>query len=94
MTREECMIFLRQVKHVLLRSKSWELTHELIEQSIDMAIEALKTYKTGTWIQQGEPDSDNNLYFVCSNCGAGDMHAVGQNVPYCWQCGARMENKI
>lgn len=37
------------------------------------------------------PDEDNNLQFMCDNCGAGDVHAAGVTVPYCWKCGARME---
>ena len=37
------------------------------------------------------PDEDNNLQFMCDNCGAGDVHAAGVTVPYCWKCGARMD---
>lgn len=37
------------------------------------------------------PDEDNNLQFMCDNCGAGDVHAANVTVPYCWKCGARMD---
>ena len=37
------------------------------------------------------PDEDNNIQFMCDNCGAGDVHAAGVTVPYCWKCGARMD---
>lgn len=37
------------------------------------------------------PNEDNNIQFMCDNCGAGDVHAVGVTVPYCWRCGARMD---
>lgn len=47
----------------------------------------------GKWIPKGEIDVDNNRYFVCSNCQHGDTHAVGVEVPFCWYCGAKMEEE-
>lgn len=44
----------------------------------------------GEWIPIGEVDKDNNQQVECSHCHAGDLHAVGVEVPYCWRCGARM----
>jgi len=44
----------------------------------------------GEWIPIGEVDKDNNQRVECSHCHAGDLHAVGVEVPYCWRCGARM----
>ena len=43
------------------------------------------------WKFVSGPDEDNNLQAMCSNCGAGDLHAVEVTVPYCWRCGARMD---
>ena len=43
------------------------------------------------WKFVSGPDEDNNLQVMCSNCGAGDLHAVEVTVPYCWRCGARMD---
>lgn len=43
------------------------------------------------WKFVSGPDEDNNLQVMCSNCGAGDLHAVEATVPYCWRCGARMD---
>lgn len=43
------------------------------------------------WKFVAGPNEDNNIQFMCDNCGAGDVHAVGVTVPYCWRCGARMD---
>ena len=43
------------------------------------------------WIRIGDYDCDNNAPFECSNCHAGDTHAKGVRVPYCWKCGAKMK---
>lgn len=43
MTKEEAIVFLRQVQQIMLESNSWlESTHEPIKEAFDMAIEALK----------------------------------------------------
>lgn len=47
----------------------------------------------GKWLQNGEPDSHGNAQYECSNCHAGDEHAVSVEVPYCWKCGARMDGE-
>lgn len=43
------------------------------------------------WKFVAGPNEDNNLQFMCDNCGAGDVHATNATVPYCWRCGARMD---
>lgn len=45
------------------------------------------------WKFVAGPDEDNNLQFMCDNCGAGDVHAADVTVPYCWRCGARMDGE-
>jgi hypothetical protein len=47
----------------------------------------------GKWIEEELPNADNNIYCTCSVCGAGDLHAVGMEVPHCWKCGAKMDLK-
>ena len=46
-----------------------------------------------SWEQTTLYDDDNNALFICTNCGAGDKHAKGVIVPYCWNCGAKMGKK-
>ena len=46
--------------------------------------------KVGRWIVEDDDIGNDNIYCKCSNCGKGDEHAKGQEVPYCWWCGARM----
>lgn len=43
------------------------------------------------WKFVAGPNEDNNIQFMCDNCGAGDVHAAGVTVPYCWKCGARTD---
>ena len=43
------------------------------------------------WRDIQPPDQDNNVQCWCSACGAGELHADGMVVPYCWKCGAKMD---
>lgn len=45
----------------------------------------------GRWIDYSEPNEDGNCQCYCSNCYAGDVQRVGEKVPYCWKCGAKMD---
>lgn len=51
--------------------------------------------KKGYWIlsdYQVKEDTDNGNYrYYCSNCSHADIHARTVDVPYCWYCGAKME---
>lgn len=61
--------------------------------------EVIHTMKVehGYWIeaqqewQRAEDLENGNKRYFCSICGAVDMHAVTQDVPYCWKCGAKMD---
>ena len=56
--------------------------------------DALASRPQGHWIKFEGPDDNDNAQYNCSNCGAGDISAVNQVVPYCWHCGAKMEGKF
>ncbi len=49
----------------------------------------------GKWIlsnKQFKEDVENDNYlFICSKCKCSDIHAKDIKVPYCWNCGAKME---
>lgn len=53
--------------------------------------------KTGHWIYVGEENEREtklgNFRYVCSECGFSDVHGKSIYVPYCWQCGAKMESE-
>lgn len=47
----------------------------------------------GKWKKLTCYDENLNADFQCSNCLAGDTHALGVEVPYCWKCGSRMDGE-
>ena len=51
----------------------------------------VKEHKHGHWIQVSDWDKDANAHFDCSVCGFGDKHGDDVVVPYCWHCGAVMD---
>lgn len=46
------------------------------------------------WRDIQPPDQDNNVQCWCSACGAGELHADGMIVPYCWKCGSKMDGGV
>ncbi len=55
------------------------------------AVEAAEV-RHGEWIDTGEDDGNGNYLFHCSSCGYSDAHSKSVEVPYCWHCGARMDD--
>lgn len=49
--------------------------------------------RRGHWVLIRPADIDRNITVQCSVCGAGDTHAEGVRVPYCWHCGTKMEEE-
>ena len=53
--------------------------------------------KKGEWILSDLQDenevANDNFYYVCSCCGASDLHAKSMKVPFCWKCGAMMRGE-
>lgn len=65
------------------------------EVSVMPTIEA-EPIRHGKWImlyKTHNVDEDNDYNWICSECGYGDCHNINNEVPYCWHCGARMENE-
>lgn len=51
--------------------------------------------KHGRWIyKHDEEGNTGNVQYECSECGAGDLHAKSQEVPYCWKCGSYMLKEL
>lgn len=49
--------------------------------------------KRGKWRQVSvQNDEFNNHLYECTLCRATDRHNINVNVPYCWHCGAKMED--
>ena len=72
----------------------------LQEQVIDfLPAEDVELVAHGKWLYGGdngdeiEPDEHGNVQAYCSRCCAGDVHAERNvhKVPFCWNCGAKME---
>lgn len=47
----------------------------------------------GRWINETDPDDNNNITTECSECHHSDVHAKNTAVPYCWFCGAKMDQE-
>lgn len=65
--------------------------HEIIDRQPTIDPESLRL--KAHWIYDGKTDEDGNLVCRCSRCEHGDRHSPGITVPYCWFCGAKMEEK-
>ena len=53
--------------------------------------QTIEERKHGHWVQVSDWDKNGQAHFDCSVCGAGDVHADDVVVPYCWHCGAVMD---
>lgn len=69
-----------------------------IKAGYDAAMIVISNYATvieerkhGHWVQVSDWDKNGQAHFDCSVCGAGDVHADDAEVPYCWHCGAVMD---
>lgn len=60
-------------------------------------VKAQPERKKGKWrladIQDPNDKANGNYLYFCSNCFHADLHAKTQEVPYCWFCGAEMEDE-
>ena len=56
---------------------------------LTQAIAEAEPIKHGCWVYIR--DEENNGLYECSECHKGDIHAKTCKVPYCWNCGAKMD---
>ena len=82
----------------------WKLSDRYYKMIVSPTVLAEKAFKAipsadvesvrhGRWIQISEMNLDRNVLYECSECHFSDTHAVGVDVPYCWNCGARMDGE-
>jgi hypothetical protein len=38
-------------------------------------------------------EDNGDGFYTCSNCDRGDIHSPLVSVPYCWYCGAKMDEE-
>ena len=69
-----------------------------IENALFEVPSAQPERKKGKWrladIQNPNDKANGNYLYFCSNCFHADLHAKTQEVPYCWYCGAEMEEDV
>lgn len=56
-------------------------------------LEKLMIEKHAKWKCTDGPDASGNYQYNCSNCGQKSIHGPHTEVPYCWYCGAKMDEK-
>ena len=81
------------LKHYILTKGFYCDTEADRQHSAELVDEVFPTIepKHGWWIEEGLVDGNQNRYCRCSVCGKGDTQAISQRVPYCWWCGAKMD---
>lgn len=88
MTKKEIIELLR------IAERNAEAMRETLNQQAKNFQKLLaEARKHGHWIQVSDWDKDANAHFDCSVCGFGDKHGDDVVVPYCWHCGAVMDEE-
>ena len=89
MTKKEIIELLR------IAERNAEAMRETLNQQAENCIKLLANErKHGHWVQVSDWDKDANAHFDCSVCGYGDKHGDDVVVPYCWHCGAVMDEEV
>jgi len=88
------------------RQEALNIVHKYFEHYLqlndDICLDGLRSLpsvtpkeKTGHWILADEQNKEDvvndNFRFICSECLCSDIHTKNTIVPYCWKCGAKME---
>ena len=72
------------------------ICEDTLEELIDYAPTVdVEPVRHGRWIKRSKvyPDFpyDSTYTYECSNCGYTDTHGEDVEVPFCWHCGAKMD---
>lgn len=91
--QEPCEDAISRQRVLDLINADWK--YENLEQPVSNLPSVTPQQKYGKWIladEQDKEDVENDNYrFICSECQCSDIHAKGAIVPYCWKCGAIMD---
>lgn len=73
-----------------------DIQHNALREALNKVPSAeAEPVRHGHWMlyeNQNQDDVNNGNYlYVCSNCKHSDIHARTVDVPYCWHCGALMD---
>lgn len=63
---------------------------------LDSSVVDAEPVKHGHWIMLHKThnvDEDNDYDWRCSGCNHVDCHNINVEVPYCWHCGAKMDEE-
>ena len=63
-----------------------------ILEALRIPVIDIEPVKHGRWKLIRMEDNGDGFY-TCSNCDRGDIHSPLVTVPYCWYCGARMDEE-
>lgn len=93
------LIEANKLKNVLLQYCENSEISELKKDGIMRAIEIIELQPTfdakpvihANWLDATRPDEDDYVESTCSNCLHTDRHHKELSVPYCWCCGAKMD---
>lgn len=70
------------------------IRYKLFENVIEsIPGEDVQPVRHGHWIMVNEPDENGNALYQCSECHRGETHTPIVEVPYCWHCGAQMDEE-
>lgn len=69
----------------------WNKDYKEIVEEIRSLPPVTPAEKVGQWIARGLVDSNGNRIYECSECHHSDIQAATMIVPYCWYCGAKMQ---
>lgn len=67
------------------------IVDDVYEEIVEQLPPVTPAEKVGHWIARGLVDSNGNRIYECSECHHSDTQAATMIVPYCWYCGARMQ---
>lgn len=86
--KDNAVFWLKQIKERYIKGGDEEFDR-CREEAIDMAIEALKEYKTGKWIVQPSPFYKDTTIYICPFCKSRYKRNSWAVPKFCQDCGMK-----